>query len=379
MDFLEFNYYIIIIIIMEHSWIQGLHEPAGIIISNDFIYVSSVTRSLIYKINCKDGSYESWKPIFSFCNSLASYKNQYLYACSFMETTMEKISLETENTIFCYSAYNQPYGITIAENTMYVSNQNGNFISKFNLETYDPENQIMPWINLSLKPYSLVLHDTYLYISHYDDNCISCINIVTNELHESIITDLHGPLGMAIDSNFLYIANKLSGNISLYNCSFDPFTPLHIQNEQSNSCLSHINLPELSDLNEKRCKPILINESYIIGLHSPYGLAIQQNYMYVTNFDSGTIGKIQLYQDKVITEIEKEEPILIEKEEPILKEKEEPNKKQLFIMNKRKWYKYMVQQKKLASLVNQQKYIKTNKVDINRIDPSPFIRYTNII
>jgi DNA-binding beta-propeller fold protein YncE len=351
---------------MEHSWIQGLHEPAGIAIFNDFIYVSSITRSLIYKINCKNGYYESWKPTFHFCNSLAvCSKNQTLYSSSFMETNIEQISLETGNSSQHYFTYDSPYGIAIEDNIMYISNQEKNFISQTNLEKDDPTNPLIPWIRLTFKPYYLVTHGDYLYISNYDTNSISCVTISTKELHESIITGLQGPLGMAIEQKFLYIANKLSGTITVYDISVDPLNP------------------------------IVKDDSYVTDLQSPYDIVIQDNYLYVTNFESGTIGKNNLYPtiteqllDEPKLEILKEEPIL--EKEPILEEElilEEESSNFIFsntmMINKRKWRQQILRKQKLKSLfasLKKQKIIhSSNNFDINRIDPSPFIRYTNII
>ena len=127
--------------IIQESWVSGLKEPAGIAISNDFLYVSSVTRSLIYKINIHNGSYESWKSIFSFCNSLAIYHDEILYACSFIEENIQEIHLENTYSKPSYITYDNAYGITITGNTMYVSNQQGNFISQIDLLESTNSNQ----------------------------------------------------------------------------------------------------------------------------------------------------------------------------------------------------------------------------------------------
>ena len=359
---------------IEKSWIEGLYQPAGIVVSNHYMYVSSVTRFLIYKIKCDDASYESWKPIFSFCNSLSVYKDTSLYACSFLQTNMEKIDLYQQNcngvnielSTPCYDTYHNPFGLAIQDDYLFVSNQQGNFISQINL-LEDPDSVFLSsWVSLNHKPYYLASNNNYLYISNYDDNSISCIHISTKKLYDNILSNLHGPLGLVLHDEYLYVANKVVGVVRQYSVK-DPL------------------------------KPVLLNASVIEGLNSPYGLAIQGNYLYVTNFDSGTIDKIQVYEDFTMVAVEEpfvdqdivplevENEMINEEVYELKSEEPEPELNANFEeqnnndTQKKRRFNHMIhkRRRKLIALYLNQKNKVHKKFEINRIDSCPFTKYTN--
>jgi hypothetical protein len=177
---------------------------------------------------------------------------------------------------------------------------------------------------------------------------------------------LHGPLGLVLHDEYLYVANKVVGVVRQYSVK-DPL------------------------------KPVLLNASVIEGLNSPYGLAIQGNYLYVTNFDSGTIDKIQVYEDFTMVAVEEpfvdqdivplevENEMINEEVYELKSEEPEPELNANFEeqnnndTQKKRRFNHMIhkRRRKLIALYLNQKNKVHKKFEINRIDSCPFTKYTN--
>jgi hypothetical protein len=176
-----------------------------------------------------------------------------------------------------------PFGLAIYEGYMYVCNIDNGSISKIKLD--DPNSVEDDWATGLDTPYALAIHDGYIYVSNYSDGTngtgfISKINLAyPNNVYPNVVTGLYGPTGLAIHNGYIYVS-IFNGDI------FSSDTPTGLGN------IIKIDLDV----------PNTVEYNWATGLNLPFGLAIYDGYIYVSNlfsiidenFIPGNISKIDL-------------------------------------------------------------------------------------
>ena len=204
---------------------------------------------------------------------------------------------------------NQPLGIAVAGNNLYVITLDGGTIGtvrEYNATTGAVINPSL--LTQSQDPYVLALSGNNLYVvspgaSGIGSGLVGVYDATTGAaIHAPLLTGLIYPVGVAISGNNLYLPQQLNGTfgqISIY----DATTGAAVSNPLISGLL---HAPEgllvsgnmLYEANAgngtiglyNATTGATINGSFISGLDSPSQLALYGNELFVSNVNSGAIG-----------------------------------------------------------------------------------------
>ena len=166
-------------------------------------------------------------------------------------------------------------------------------------------------ININ-NPYGIALNNNNLYVSQYSNNSVVVYNITTGKINTVINTGLVNPAGMVCDKyNNLYITNQSNGTVAKYNpdtvINYNFITgligPSGITIDSNNNLyISNILGTTIGKYNSSNGS--VINANYIVGLSGPAELGFDENNnLYVANYFGTTVGKYNCDNNDIGTTI----------------------------------------------------------------------------
>jgi hypothetical protein len=161
------------------------------------------------------------------------------------------------------SGLNQPKGIIIKGDYLYVINSNINSIGKFNLMNGNVvSSNFISGLN---QPKGIIIKGDYLYV--LNNNKIEKYSLYDGSVvNANFITGLNLPIGFAINEEYIYVS--FNNNIGKYS------------------------------LNDGS----IVNANFITLLDYPNGITVKGDYIYIAKSNNNNIGKYSLYDGSVVDE-----------------------------------------------------------------------------
>lgn len=173
------------------------------------------------------------------------------------------INVRAQVTDVLTSGLDEPAGVAISGNFLYIAEAASNKISKIDISLASPvKSDVVSGLS---RPDGLFIQGNTLYISEYgftsSTGKISKIDITSSAPSlTTVIENLPEPTGITIDGNSLYIAEYHSGKISKVNLQ------------------------------------TLVKTDFLSNLSGPTGLFIDGNILYFSQFDINKISKVDMSQ-----------------------------------------------------------------------------------
>ncbi len=151
-------------------------------------------------------------------------------------------------------------------------------------------------------PSGLFIDGEDLYVSEYYGGVVSRINLDDNPPNKTpILTNLGSPFGVGVTGNYLFVAEQTGGRVSYIDISSPIIAPNSIPIAAPSGLTISDNIVYCTDGNNIRfidtsTQPFSDGITISGGLVAPTGVAVIGNELFIANFTSGIINKIDLTQ-----------------------------------------------------------------------------------
>lgn len=213
-------------IISNTSFISGLSNPHGLVISGSTLYVADYDNSTVGSYNFSNGTAIN-ASLISSTNGLGSttalaISGNTLYVADYGHGTIGSFNLNTStyNASFI-SGFANPYGLAVSGSVLYVADYDNGTVGSYNLSNGSAINALL--ISGLNGPGALAIDGTTLYVAtdgggNSGSGKVGTYDLATNgeAIDASYISALSSPKALAIDGTVLYIG-EYSGNVQTYN------------------------------------------------------------------------------------------------------------------------------------------------------------------
>ena len=301
------------------SYIIGLNNPKGLFINNNYLYVCNNGNNSISKFNLifprTDFNFMWYN--FNLLKPETLFINKYFVYVTLNIGYIAKLDLDLTNINLRWRKLGSPFGCFGNYTNLFVINESEKYLARYNY--YIEPMEI--YAETGFVPLYLTQTDNYMYIINYGTNNTNCsitkINATnSNDKNNDFISFnyIEGrPLSIASNNTHIYIYTSL-GNIGRYDinnplenydtrwviglssgCNDMIFdlngTDLFIT-DYLNNCINKINDINYSDTSLTNY--VNITFGFIIVGNNPSGLAINNEYIYVSDSYDKKIGKYLL-------------------------------------------------------------------------------------
>ena len=278
----------------------------------------------------------------TFTTTVGLVTTTYIYVVNNNANTVTRYKLNSDNTVteptlLISTGLNRPSGIaiftTVDGTYIYVTNSASNTVTKYDLTgTRTDFSVVIPAITDGLNdpqgiaifttPIGTEAEQTYIYVTNFN-NTVTKYDLTGTRTNFSLgipaISDgLDFPIGIVVDSSFIYVVNSNSSKVTLYNLDGSTNNLTFITAElsipqgiaifttQSDAEASQTYI-YVTDANNSTVTKYDLTGSpvgtqpFISGLSSPYGIAIDPSFIYVVNNGNNTtVGKYNLFDGTTV-------------------------------------------------------------------------------
>ena len=117
---------------------------------------------------------------------------------------------------------NNPYGIAVHGNTLYVAEKDGNKISKIDLTQATPT--AVDFITGVSSPWGLAVYGDDLYIAEYSGNKVSKVSLTTQNPTAIDFAEVDRPFALRVIENDLFVCSATVSRSSKFNLASNPVT-----------------------------------------------------------------------------------------------------------------------------------------------------------
>lgn len=263
-------------------------SPTGIAVDGDYLYIAEYGNHRLKKINKNNlsfvtligGTAGSGEDQFYYPYGVAVDDNQ-VYVASYYnnrimirnkEDLTKVTRLLSSGTPNDYEYHYVPWGVAVDENYLYVSENANHRIKKLNKSDYSVASVFsspFPLDEAILSSYGIANDGEYLYYSDYDIDRVvkrrisdmEVVGIIGGPYPTDTPTMFNNPYGVAVDDQYLYVAEYGSHKIKQYNK--DTLTWVSTHATPTDTPAGHPN-----------------------QLRYPFGIAVDGNYVYVTEYST---------------------------------------------------------------------------------------------